>query len=77
MTYQEFRAIVFPNVSTKYGAPLGRTDLVRPTGAEGYIYDRKVPMCEGYDRGGAYWGLPHNLRCRFTADGLFIHYYRA
>lgn len=75
-----------------YGAPMGRGNKgTRPTtitsGPNGKIFkcnqkkvfDCRVPMCSGdpsYDRGGAYWGLPPNLRVSYTKDLSYIHFYR-
>lgn len=80
-----------PEVSTKYGAPMGRMNI----GKEPYtitsgpkcktfkcnqvkIYDKRVPMsqCGAYDRGGAYWGIGKQLRVRFTANLSYVEFYR-
>lgn len=76
MDYQQYKALVFPDVRSRHGAPMGRYSCggLRPTSVR--LYDRAVPMSDGYDRGEAYWGYPHNLRCTFTADGSYRLYYR-
>ncbi len=81
---------LIPTVSAKYGAPMGRSNVgSQPVtvirGNNGRIckcdqtkvYDKRVPMQDGYDLGGAYWGYPHNLRVRFTKDLSYIEFYRA
>ena len=48
---------IITNVSTKYGAPMGRADIGRkPRNKK--IFDCRVPLIYdgAYDRGGAYWG---------------------
>ena len=79
--------IVYP-VDCKYGAPMGRGNTydesiietikgVPYTKPTGKIYDRAVPMLDGYyDKGGAYWGSGKQLRVRFTEDLKFIEFYR-
>jgi hypothetical protein len=76
-------------VSTKYGAPMGRPNVGQQpitvvSGRNGRIvkknqikvYDKRVPLTEGYDQGGAYWGIGPELRVRFTKDLSYIEYYR-
>jgi hypothetical protein len=80
-----------PEVSTKYGAPMGRMNIGNTphTITSGRankiykcnqikIYDKRVPMspCGAYDKGGAYWGIGKQLRVRFTADLSYIEFYR-
>jgi hypothetical protein len=81
---------IITNVSTKYGAPLGRRNIgSQPVtvirGKRGRIckkdqvkvYEKRVPLMDGgYDRGGAYWGTPSNLYVRFTKDLSYIEYFR-
>jgi hypothetical protein len=63
-------------VNGRYGAPMGRhSHGIRPK--RGKIYDKAVPLYDGaYDRGGAYWGSPSNLRVRFTKDLSYVEFYR-
>lgn len=69
---------ILHKVNCKYGAPMGRRSdpkNIEPT-------DRKIFDCQvildsgGYDKGGAYWGIPNNLRVRYTKDLLYIRFYR-
>ena len=55
----------FYSVPCRFGAPMGRRSYWRDT--EHWI-DEKVKLCatnqgggDGYDRGGAYWGIPGNV----------------
>ena len=52
----------FPKVSGKYGAPMGRHGD-NPANLHGIkrLYCRHQGGGYGYDRGGAYWGLPSNV----------------
>ena len=37
----------------------------------------KVPLIDGaYDKGGAYWGFPDNLRVAYTKDLSYVEFYR-
>lgn len=90
-TSQElFDRIVCP-VDTRFGAPMGRTNKLWPLKEGGFYdfsadpidwgntphFDRTVPMCSGYDKGGAYWGFPNDLRVRFSKDGEWWEFYRS
>lgn len=69
-----FRQILCP-LDTHRGAPMGRADNgSRP--ANGRIYTRAVPLIDGYDKGGAYWGYPSNLFVEYTKDLQYIHFFR-
>jgi hypothetical protein len=60
---------------TKYGAPMGRDNTgERPTDKK--VFDCAVPLTDGYDKGGAYWGYPSNLRVSYTKDLSYIEFYR-
>lgn len=61
-------------VNCKYGAPMGRQG--KGTEPDGKTFDTPVILNEGYDKGGAYWGLPNNLRVKYTADLSYVHFYR-
>jgi len=65
-------------VNCKFGAPMGRNDVGSyPLPFENEkVIQSKVPMCEGYDMGGSYWGLPHNLYVEYTKDLKYIHFFR-
>lgn len=52
----------FPEVSSRYGAPMGRrgdnpADLKRAK----RFHARRQGGGDGYDKGGAYWGTPSNI----------------
>jgi hypothetical protein len=77
-------------VNCKYGAPMGRpnigTEPITVTrGRNGRIckcdqvkvYQKRVHLIDGYDQGGAYWGIGKPLYVRFTKDLLFVQYFRA
>lgn len=57
-------------------APVGRPNVgTAPTGEK--IYDSAVPLTkDGYDRGGAYWGVGRQLRVAYTKDLTYIYFYR-
>ena len=40
------------------------------------IFDCKVPLTDGYDNGGAYWGIGSELRVSYTKDLSYINFYR-
>ena len=55
MNRKELNALLFPNVSSARGAPMGRRSI--DTGDYGRVKVRRVRMVDGdYDQGGAYWG---------------------
>lgn len=68
---------IITKVNCKYGAPMGRCNVgVRPTDGT-KIFDCYVPFIDGaYDKGGAYWGSPANLRVSYTKDLSYIEFYR-
>ena len=76
-------------VNCKYGAPMGRANIgtqpVTITGGNNgrickshqiKVYEKRVPLIEGYDGGGAYWGIGKPLMVRFTKDLSYIEFYR-
>lgn len=67
---------IITKVNTLYGAPFGRfnkgTFPKQPT----KVYDKKVPLIDGYDKGGAYWGVGKELRVKFTPSLDYIEFYR-
>jgi hypothetical protein len=68
---------ILDKVNCKYGAPMGRKSdpkEIEPTDRK--VFDCKVNLNQGYDKGGAYWGLPNTLRVRYTKDLLYIRFYR-
>jgi len=51
----------FPEVSSTYGAPMGRRGD-NPANLRGLrLHARRQGGSDGYDRGGAYWGTPSNV----------------
>lgn len=77
-------------VSTKYGAPMGRANVgsYPETITRGKncrickcdqtkVYKRRVALIEGYDKGGAYWGIGKPLFVEFTNDLTFVRFYRS
>lgn len=49
-------AIKLPNVSSKYGAPIGRPTRATTKAGPVTLRLQKVSLSQGYDSGGAYWG---------------------
>ena len=70
----------FPKVNCAYGAPMGRQG-----DAPGNFVDApRLSLCarhqgggEGYDCGGAYWGLPSNVYAVWIRGGEAVTYVRA
>lgn len=68
---------VLARVDTKRGAPMGRvSNDIKEKPTDRRVFDRAVPLNEGYDAGAAYWGWPNNLRVEYTADLKYIRFYR-
>ena len=69
---------ILHEVNCKYGAPMGRksdNENLKPSNQK--IFDCKVNLdYGGYDKGGAYWGIPNNLRVEYTKDLSYIRFYR-
>lgn len=72
--YQHTLTRVLSPVNCQYGAPMGRGNVGRNPGKS--VLDKPVRLVDGYDKGGAYWGYPNNLRVRYTKDLSFIEFYR-
>ena len=74
-----FDTVVCP-LNCQYGSPMGRTsfdDRKDKTKTERF-YDRAVQLDSGgYDKGGAYWGLPNNLRVSYNKDLTSVMFYRS
>jgi hypothetical protein len=70
----------FPEVSGKYGAPMGRASA-SPAFLRCIkrLHARRQGGGDGYDKGGAYWGAPSNIWGVWgTAAGeTFVTYVRA
>jgi hypothetical protein len=55
-------APTLPDVSSKYGAPMGRRSSHPGNEPEHRLYLNHVPLDSGgYDSGGAYWGFGRRL----------------
>ena len=68
---------IITKVNCKNGAPMGRrSDDINLKPTDRKVFDCAVPLSQGYDAGGAYWGYPSNLRVEYTKDLLYIHFYR-
>jgi hypothetical protein len=68
---------IITQCNCKYGAPMGRrsdNEEHKPTDRK--VFDCKVDINQGYDKGGAYWGYPDNLRVEYTKDLLYVRFYR-
>lgn len=63
------------DVNCKYGAPMGRR-VQEVARIDSKVYDCAVPLVDGYDKGGAYWGIPNNLRVQYTTDLTYVNFYR-
>lgn len=77
-----FERITCP-VNSKFGAPMGRSNTIPDKKPSDRIFDRFVPVnWQGYDKGGAYWGLPSFngvsklLRVRYTRSLSYVEFYR-
>ena len=52
----------FPDVSSRYGAPMGRhSDNIANIQDAKRLHARHQGGGDGYDKGGAYWGTPSNV----------------
>ena len=68
---------IITKVNTTYGAPMGRMNRGENPCDGTKVFDCRVPLNNGaYDRGGAYWGFPDNLRVQYTKDLTYINFYR-
>lgn len=63
-------------VSCKYGAPMGRANIGQAP-KDKPVFDSLVALTDGYDKGGAYWGIGNPLRVKYTKDLTYIEFYRA
>lgn len=71
------RHLLCPDVDGRYGAPMGRWETRGSKPVDEKIRDVQIPVDkQGYDPGGAYWGIGAKLRCEFTSDGTYRRYYR-
>jgi len=65
-----------PEVCTEFGAPMGRRERWPPFAVDGVITICQIAIdSEGYDSGGAYWGIPNNLyHCTNDESELSVFY---
>lgn len=88
MKQHNINRVITP-VNTTFGAPMGRHNVgkqpVTITSGKSNrivkknqtkVYDKIVRLNQGYDNGGAYWGIGKPLHVRFTADLSYIEFYR-
>lgn len=65
-------------VDCKWGAPMGRAESApRPTPKTRWHLRRLKVNRQGYDTGGAYWGVGKPLFHAQTEFGDLVRYYRA
>ena len=67
----------FSRVSCRYGAPMGRHSDAPGNFVDVKLYAKHQGGCDGYDRGGAYWGCPSNVWAVWTRGGESVCYVRA
>ena len=68
----------FPRVDGRLGAPMGRTSDAPGNFADApTLYAKWQGGGDGYDRGGAYWGLPSDVWAVWTRGGEAVTYVRA
>jgi len=66
-----------PKLNCKYGAPMGRPSHAHPANAyKVYVSEVRIDS-QGYDRGGAYWGIGGPLFWVTDATGEFSYFLRA
>lgn len=71
----KYRSII-TKCDCKYGAPMGRCSIGEKP-IKGTIYTYEIPIdFQGYDRGGAYWGLGSPLFVEFNATLTYVKFYR-
>lgn len=78
MNSQELFNKVVYKCNTKRGAPMGRAsyDERKEIKTERF-FDRAMPLDSGgYDKGGAYWGFPNNVRVMYNRDITYVRFYR-
>ena len=68
----------FQKVNCRYGAPMGRAGDAPGNFVDApRLHARHQGGGEGYDRGGAYWGLPSNVYAVWIRGGEAVTYVRA
>lgn len=73
-----------PLVNCRYGAPMGRPSRPNPyldapvdASAPHTLHLQRVPLEDGYDEGGAYWGCGAPLYWYVSDDGTIEGFLRA
>lgn len=61
-----------PKAYDSRGSNMGRRNT-NPANPNSKLYLKKLPLRDGYDSGGAYWGLPNNLYVAYDADETQIY----
>lgn len=72
-----FNEVIY-KVNCQYGAPMGRAsyDERKELKSERF-FDRTVQLDSGgYDKGGAYWGFPNNVRVSYNRELTYVLFYR-
>lgn len=71
---------IYPQVDTSRGAPMGRLDVNPDSNPEeDKLLRERVPLLEGYDLGGAYWGMNtrnNALMVEYLPDYSYIRFFR-
>lgn len=73
-------ALKYPidKVNSRYGAPMGRHTYGTPENVTGKVRLFRVPLDQGYDAGGAYWGCGQALYCACgTVEDYYLDFVRA
>lgn len=77
---EELYNSLFVTYDTSRGVVRGRPNkylILAPTEKipQCKVYDRKVVLTGGYDKGGVYWGTGNELRVQFSEDGRQVTWY--
>ncbi len=75
LTSKEVFDKILHKVDCKYGAPMGMDSWgKKPTDKR--VFCRSVPLIDGYDRMGAYFGFPSNVFVEYTKDMEYVRFFR-
>ena len=75
MTSKQAYNLILCDVDCRRGAPMGRPNIgEKPTDKR--IFNRKILLTGGHDKGGAYWGMGSELRVEYTSDLTYIKFYK-
>ncbi len=68
---------IITEVCSKSGAPMGRRSYGKKPTDDQPVFDCKVKLTvDGYDYGGAYWGIGNELRVSYTNNLSYVKFYR-